>query len=226
MGRKKREFLSKKLDPEETRQTILQSALEAFAQRGYSQTTMDEIAAKAGVSKGALYWHFKDKKTLFLAVCEERASALEKAMRSALEEPGTTLDKIARLLISTLRFCAKNRPFAVILGFLRVRQDPAVGLQAGEPLRTWYSEARSILSQVVQKGIETGEIREVDPSLTASLIIGTVDGLVFQWLMDPEGCPLTPKVTEEVAELILRGLQKRDRSPKAPLKSGYGGLEG
>lgn len=208
MSRKKRDNSSKRSNPEETRQAILQSALEAFAQKGYSQTTMDEIADRAGVSKGALYWHFKDKRTLFLAVCEERASALEKVMRSALEEPETILNKIDRLLISTLLFFTQNRSFAVILGFLRVGQDPAIGLQSDQPLRTWYSEARKTLSERIQKGIEAGEIREVDPSITASLIIGAIDGLVFQWLIDPEGFPLTPKVAEEVAEFFLRGLQK------------------
>jgi AcrR family transcriptional regulator len=59
----------------EAREELLTAALELFARRGYREASVDEIAAEAGYSKGALYWHFSDKEGLLMALLEERIDA-------------------------------------------------------------------------------------------------------------------------------------------------------
>src|SRR5436305_15217196 len=59
----------------EARDELLDAALRVFARRGYRQASVDEIAAEAGYSKGALYWHFPGKHELFVALIDERIDA-------------------------------------------------------------------------------------------------------------------------------------------------------
>src|SRR3954464_2496114 len=56
----------------DTRNEMLESALAVFAERGYRDSSVDDIAERAGYSKGALYWHFSSKDDLFFALLEER----------------------------------------------------------------------------------------------------------------------------------------------------------
>src|SRR3954462_12141081 len=69
----------------EGRDELLAAALRVFAERGYRQAGVDEIAAEAGYSKGALYWHFAGKDDLLLALLEERVDAPMRAMIALLE---------------------------------------------------------------------------------------------------------------------------------------------
>src|SRR5437588_1555823 len=69
----------------EARDELLAAALRVFARRGYRQAGVDEIAAAAGYSKGALYWHFSGKDELLLALLEERIDAPMREMVALLE---------------------------------------------------------------------------------------------------------------------------------------------
>src|SRR5947199_10322715 len=69
----------------ETRDELLSAALRVFARRGYREAGVDEIAAEAGYSKGALYWHFSGKEELLTALLDERVDAPMRAMVALLE---------------------------------------------------------------------------------------------------------------------------------------------
>src|SRR4051794_16369585 len=61
--------------PEDTREKLLDAAAQVFAEKGYASSSMDDIAAAAGMTKGALYWNFEGKEALFHALIEERIYA-------------------------------------------------------------------------------------------------------------------------------------------------------
>src|SRR5213596_2109207 len=69
----------------EARDELLSAALRVFARRGYRDAAVDEIAAEAGYSKGALYWHFSGKEELLMALLDERVDAPMRAMVALLE---------------------------------------------------------------------------------------------------------------------------------------------
>src|SRR3954452_17959439 len=69
----------------EGREELLTAALRVFARRGYRQAGVDEIAAAAGYSKGALYWHFSGKEDLLLTLIEERVDAPTRELVALLE---------------------------------------------------------------------------------------------------------------------------------------------
>lgn len=79
---------------EETRDRLLAAARDLFVEKSYAETSTPEIVARAGVTRGALYHHFADKKALFAAVAEREAAAVAAAIESQARDPGGPVDAL------------------------------------------------------------------------------------------------------------------------------------
>src|SRR5262249_9914856 len=142
-------------------------------------------AAAAGLSKGAVYWHYADKRELFRSVIGECAQKLVAHVRARAQE-GTPLQRLLNICGAVLQYYEENRDFAAIRVYLRIGEDGAVAAEADAALRRWYRESRTRLAELVRQGIAGGEIRPCPPEGTASALLALLDGLVFQWIIDPE----------------------------------------
>lgn len=93
-----------KEDAEETRHKLLEAAQRVFAEKGVSSTSLQDIAQAAGVTRGAIYWHFKNKAELFNAMMDSAVLPMEQAMQQighdAAQDPLTELE---RALLQTMR---------------------------------------------------------------------------------------------------------------------------
>jgi len=152
---------------------IIEAAFELFADKGFSATRMDEIALKAGVSKGSLYNYFKSKETIFEAVVtediipiidqvEEEIAANEDSSEDLIRcfilgmtahTQGTRLDIIPKLIVAESGNFPELTEFFVHQVVKRVRQ---------------------IVEGIIQRGIERGEIIECDPQITARLLLAPI----------------------------------------------------
>jgi len=193
------------------KQGLLEAGLRCFARRGYHAATMDEIAAEAGVSKGAIYWHYKDKQELFLSIMRERGQALEAAGARAIAgtppgqgDPG---DILAAIMIAIFRFYAENREFASLLGLLRSGNDAPFGEALFRELTEFYRRARTQFVPLFTFGIEKGHFTEAPPHTLAAWVLATIDGTVMQWVIDPEEIDL-PAVAEVLSRQFVRALRK------------------
>ena len=83
-----------------TRQKILEAARRAFHKNGVAKTSLEKIAEEAGVTRGAIYWHFKDKTTLFFAMQEDVWKVIDARLEKVLFDPQwkNPLDAIAQML--------------------------------------------------------------------------------------------------------------------------------
>jgi len=91
--------------------TIARVAKAVFAERGYQQATLEEIAQRAGMSKATIYLYFKNKDDLFLHVVEDLVETAITETAQAAEAPGTPLEKLARLVRSKMAFYEREREF-------------------------------------------------------------------------------------------------------------------
>ena len=104
-----------KEDAEKTRKAVLESALDVFAEKGYAKTTFDEIAARAGFTKGAIYWYFRNKADLVAALIVEYVQRQQKEIVASLPEENTLEDllkyfqKWAKLSRDDMRFAKFSR---------------------------------------------------------------------------------------------------------------------
>ncbi|WP_139489581.1 TetR/AcrR family transcriptional regulator [Brevibacillus dissolubilis] len=95
---------------------ISQSALQAFAQYGYSDTTMDNIAEVANVAKGTLYYHFKTKEELFFYVNQKGVEMLIESVTTAMNDTSHTVyERMLYVLDEHLRFFAEHEEFCLLL---------------------------------------------------------------------------------------------------------------
>ncbi|MFE2109476.1 ScbR family autoregulator-binding transcription factor [Kitasatospora sp. NPDC059463] len=151
-----------------TRQTVLRAAAEVFDERGYAGATMAEILERAGVTKGALYFHFPSKEELALAVIEGQSAWLA-TWQPATDSPMQTVIDLGYafahsllddpLLRGAIRLTIEHGTFT----------QPQVGAYQG-----WADAARELL----ERSLEVGELRPgVRPAAAAGVITGAVAGI-------------------------------------------------
>lgn len=172
-----------------TRNSILEAAATLFAERGVSGTTLQHIATKAGVTRGAIYWHFEDKGAMFNAMMECATMPLEAAMQM-LDKADTSdplddfLQYARRVFRLTMDDPAMRRIFEIATlkmeytGEMNVVRERRALNQAD-----WIKRAESR----VTIGIRNGQIRaDATPCAVALGMWVLVEGLIRNWLMAPD----------------------------------------
>ena len=98
-----------KEDAEETRHQLLEAAQRVFAEKGVSRTSLQDIAQAAGVTRGAIYWHFKNKAELFNAMMDSAVLPMEQAMQQIGHDVGQDpLVELERAMLQTMRSIESN----------------------------------------------------------------------------------------------------------------------
>jgi TetR/AcrR family acrAB operon transcriptional repressor len=110
-----------------TRDGLLDAAERVFGRRGVARTTLDEIAAEAGVTRGALYWHFNGKEELFKAMCDRAVLPLERMLgESARARHADPLGALAAVSVAALRTIARTPRTRAVLDILFHRCEAGV----------------------------------------------------------------------------------------------------
>ena len=149
----------------ETRKKLIEVARRAFAEYGYAGTSMDKLTAEAGLTRGALYHHFGDKKGLFAAVVDQIDSEMASSAQQHLEQPDDLWEGLmleGRTYIQN----ALNSEFQRIV----LRDGPAV---LGDPAH-WPSQNRCLQStrECVEQLLVADRIKTVDPEAAAVFLNG------------------------------------------------------
>lgn len=148
---------------------ITSAALELFTERGYAATRLEDVAARAGISKGTLYLYFENKEQLFKAVVREGFVSPLKEMRELVERyEGPTFDLVEMLVRGWWQHIGSTRLSAIPkLMVSEARNFPEIA-------RFYVDEVvkpgREAIAAVLRRGIERGEFRAVDPEVVGNLL--------------------------------------------------------
>src|SRR5215467_8598373 len=182
-ARKRAEQGSETAAAEPPRRQMLAAAIDCFARHGYQGTSIDRIAREAGVTKGALYYHFRDKEDLLFAVTERVGEFERKVLRDVV--PSRDALSSLRRVIDACFFHAtvsNHRRFIITLMIEALDTNPQLSAKFQRILR----RMRYFLADVVRRGQETGTVRpDVDPEQTAAVIAGAIMGAEIQHYQDP-----------------------------------------
>jgi AcrR family transcriptional regulator len=99
----------------ETRQAILQAAIRLFSERGVENTSIEELAAEAGIGKGTIYGYFQTKDEIFLAFCEEEIEYAFRAVAEQSDPQAPVLEQLMTLFMSQFRFVTANHEFGRLM---------------------------------------------------------------------------------------------------------------
>jgi len=147
---------------------ILLQAKKLFVERGYKGLSMREIAESVGISKAGLYYHFKDKEDLFLAILLESIAGLGELTAKARAHSGTSRDKV-RYFLKLIAAEGKEQR-----GIMRLAENDAVHLsaEAQKKMRKLYHESfPAQLEAILAEGQINNEIRDFDVRQVASLLL-------------------------------------------------------
>jgi AcrR family transcriptional regulator len=184
----------------ETRLKILESAMRVFGRKGFQKATLDAVAADAGMTKGAIYWHFKSKNDLFFAMLDHRfqqdtAGPLRGDMEELLKQAKDPLPAMTQMFAA---------------GFFRVINDPewvqlhieCLSLGRSDDVRerfsTFYDQVWAMSAGLSQELKDHDLLsRDVDPKVAAIFWSALFDGLVMAWSIKGEQidwATLIPKI--------------------------------
>jgi AcrR family transcriptional regulator len=158
-----------------TRASILQTAAEVFAERGYAETTLAELIARSGLTKGAFYFHFASKEQLAFAVLEEKQRQwLEFVSQRILDKP-TAIDQLRALGPALIKL---HREDPSAYSAPRLSRDlarmPALAGIVRAQMRGWIDLVAGIISQAKQDGDLPSQL---DPTALATILVAATDGL-------------------------------------------------
>jgi len=174
---------SKKSDEKSRR--ILVAVRSILAQKGYAGTTINLVAAEAGVSRGLLHYYFKNKEEMLATVIKENMQISVRLVSDLLEKSDSATDFAARL-VAALRHVLQNDPDFFHLffeGWAVARQS----LVVSQTLDTLYGQFRLAMSDGLEKAQDNGKINPRLPiTSTAVYLTGLIDGLGLQMITEPD----------------------------------------
>jgi AcrR family transcriptional regulator len=193
---------------------LLAAALELFVERGYAATRLEDVARRAGVSKGTVYLYFPGKEDLFKAVVREGlVPLLERGEKVVAEHEGSAVDLIRELVRGWWEGIGMT-PYAGIpkLMVSECRNFPELGKFYVDEVIT---RGQKLVRAVVRRGLDNGEFRKIDPDHVARLVFAPLVLMVI-YRHSFDFCSvqsLDPDVyVEQHLDLLLRGLLATPRS--------------
>lgn len=194
----------------EAREELLTAALRVFARRGYRDAGVDEIAAEAGYSKGALYWHFAGKSELLTALLEERVDAPMRERVDLLASAPPERDMSVEATQAFARQFEEERE-----ALLLEREYWSLAIRDPE-LRARYIERDTALRDSLAAGLTARARHLGTPPLpmpaedVARIVMSIIGGLAVDELIDPGS--VRPELVGEALAIIYAGLVARAES--------------
>ena len=204
-------------DPEATRRALLQAGAELFSERGFDGVPIEEVAARAGVNKALISYHFRGKRGLYVAILESTFASLAERLR-AIEAEAKSAHDTLRAFLGTFDQFTRERP-----GFptLFMREVLAAGID--EAVLPHLLEIIGFSRRLAERGAREGVFRRVDPLLFHLTLVGS---LIFFFATEPARrraavqarvgfvLPDSKAFLRYLEELTLRGLAPQGPPPR------------
>jgi AcrR family transcriptional regulator len=187
------------------RERILEEAVKLFYERGFTGTTLDDIAAELGVTKPFIYTHFRSKTDLLAALCKPTIELSLEAVARASELPGSPTARLHRAIVDFTQVVLSRQ--ANIAIYFREEKNLAPDALAGiNALRKKFDR---VLSNLLTEGVAVGEFDIGDVNLTA-LAIGGMISWAYTWHR-PQGRLALDDMCRRMADLALQMVGVRSK---------------
>lgn len=181
-------MVAKIVNKEERKAEILKAAISVFAKNGIVNARMSEIATAAGIGKGTIYEYFRSKEDIFAEAYQTIFEGIELEIEEILKSDLGPEEKLRKLMYCTIEaFIGDGGEFAgIMMSFwsegIRNKDERIIGIINLEKV---YADYRVMIGNVLDEGVRKGVFRINDTRMTASVLIGSMDGILLQWIMDP-----------------------------------------
>jgi len=199
---------------EETRRQVLSAALEVFSRKGYAATTLEEIAGEAGLTRGAVYWHFEGKADLYSTLLEEKSQGAAQLWVEVSKASARPLEALRLFIVRSVELLEEDADYRRVLTMSWTKSEAVAELE--QPFRHKVQRIAGVvaaLEDLITRGIEAKELRaDVNPRAAARAAYALMGGLVTLFLMSPE--LISPKVdAAAVVDLFIAGIVAGRQTP-------------
>jgi len=185
------------------RRQIVDTAIGIIATRGYSRTSLAEIAREAGISKGVISYHFKGKGELVEEILSHLMREPADFIKKRVDACDSALEKLQAYVTANFEYVTTHRNQLMALVDLWGRRDWSEGRNRFDAEA--YEPSRRYLSRILEAGQQDGELREVRRMTIASVVQAAIDGVMLQWVFAPDSVDLDA-CRDEILEMTGRHL--------------------
>jgi len=170
---------------DQRRQALIKATYLEVAEKGYSAVTLQDIATRAGVSKGTTLYYFVSKEDLFLGALEWLVREIDERIHAAVAAVDDPVGKIKAALKSVFASAQDSRQF-----FLAYTDFVSIGTRNRrfhDLNAKFYSNCCGHDREIIEFGMKEGVFRRVDPDEASSMMRALVDGFMLQWFFSSAG---------------------------------------
>jgi TetR/AcrR family acrAB operon transcriptional repressor len=169
-----------------TRENLLAAALAVFSRSGYSTATLDDVAKEAGVTRGAIYWHFHSKAEMYAALLEKYSSRGGQIIQQAASEGGSLVEILRRVFLNLLSAIETDKDLRAVMEINLFKTEQTAELETSHQRQ--IVESKTLLhtiAEAMQQGIDVGDLRnDISAIEMAHAFLAFQNGIVYNWLSD------------------------------------------
>lgn len=190
--------------PGNKRALILNAATKVFAQRGFSNSQVADVARAAGVATGTVYLYFRDKNDLLTSIFEQSMTRALDAAADAIGGLDDPVERIRRLARVHLGGLGKDRDLAVVFQVELRHSTKFMARFSAAQVRTYLGHWRDAVSEAQA----SGQFRsDVNPTLVAKALFGALDEMATNWVLSSRRYSLVDDA-DAIVDLIVNGIRK------------------
>jgi len=209
MAAKTRRRVPEKRDPEATRDALLEAGHHLFAERGFDAVPIEEVAARAGVNKALISYHFGGKRALYVAVLERGFATLAERLVEGERAAASATEALEAVVAEFARFASEDPVFPAMY----LREILSTGIESS--VEPHILAVVGVSGRILARGVREGVFRQVNP---LSFHFALVGGLMFFFATEPARRVIGPRIaprmqqptvaefTRHLVDLNLRGL--------------------
>lgn len=194
-------------EADETRRRLLEAGLSVFLERGFDRASLEEIAQRVDLTRGAVYWHFKDKLALFEELVEQRLGPAREEVDSLLEdEEIPPLQNITSFLKTVLHLLAEDEDYRIGQRLLNKCCTAVPEITSRYSL--WDEKYITVLEQLYwQAQADRAVMAHVNPRYLATFTLSVVNGISQHMLESDNSVADRRRMADQMVFLFMRSLQ-------------------
>ena len=184
---------------------ILDAALSVIVEHGYDRSRMDDIVQSSQLSKGAIYWYYKSKKEVYLSLVDYWVKRYNAGFIDNLEQHHTASEQLKGLFDYFInQYETDPTAFKILVEFWSLSGRDK---DFNKKLQRVYSDFLEYVVHIIQKGVDSGEFRNVDPRITSLSILINIEGINWFTLFEKSGVDAHEYI-ETISEFIIAGVKR------------------
>ncbi|CAB5079251.1 Fatty acid degradation regulator YsiA, TetR family [Olavius algarvensis associated proteobacterium Delta 3] len=185
---------------------ILEAAVNVFAEQGFFQSTISQIAKVAGVADGTIYLYFKNKDDILVQIFSFKTKQVFEGFREEVDRVADPVEKLRNLVRRHLEEFQKDRSMAIVY----LSETHQTSRRAEEQIREMSKLYLDLISEIVEQGQADGCVRkDLYLGLVRRFIIGAVDEVINTWLHSDGTYDLT-SMADPLVDLFIQGIGSAD----------------